>query len=69
MDFMDKKIQPLLREAGKTSIDAKVRLVSLFYYAPNFEEVERAYCFQVVRDSVYPFITLFDACHLMNRPC
>ena len=27
MDFMEKRIQPLLIEAGKSSIDAKVRLI------------------------------------------
>ena len=27
MDFMEKRIQPLLIETGKSSIDAKVRLI------------------------------------------
>ena len=30
MDFMDQRIQPLLVEAGKTSIDAKVGRNSAF---------------------------------------
>ena len=31
------------------------------FYAPNFKEVGGAYCFWVVRPSVRPFVTLFDA--------
>ena len=42
---------------------------SCCYYAPNFEEVEGAYWFRVVRApvraSVRPFVTLYEACHIL----
>ena len=51
MDFMDQRIQPLLVEAGKTSIDAKVFDILFVYFKilvwllfayflfPNYEPV------------------------------
>ena len=46
----------------------KKKKIWLIIYAPNLEEVEGANCFGFVcvRDSMIPFVTLFDACHILR---
>ena len=42
MDFMETRIQPLLIEAGKSSIDAKVRLIT---YNDTCSKISNTYLF------------------------
>ena len=53
----------------KRKFCGKVARQSITNYAPSFEEVVVAYWFRVVRASVCPsvdpFVTLFDACHIL----
>lgn len=41
LDFLDQRIQPLLREAGKQQIDSKVSLLHVFCLVKNLVRIER----------------------------
>ena len=49
---------------SKTGIKIKLLLL-IHIYAPNFEEVDGAYWFRVVCVCMCPFVTLFDASHIL----
>ena len=48
------------------SASQNVQIFGLSFYTPNFEEVDGAYWFKLsVRASMWPFVTLFDECHIL----